>query len=186
MTVEENGYVQLVAHIDLFLNQRVNVMAVNSEDAYGVTSPGGFVFGVQGWHWGEPRPSSITFFLDGTAKVCDQHGRAIKGCVIDNKEVRFASGPPSPDDKPNARAGLATHAQVIAALAAERIDWQKLTYAGWPQLPYAQMKALLNIPITPVDELRKIKDSTLRKDALRVRREHDEARLKEVQASESE
>ena len=42
-------------------------------------SPGGFVFGVAGWTWGEQRPTSITFFLDGSAMVCDQHGRPIKG-----------------------------------------------------------------------------------------------------------
>ena len=70
------------------------------EDLYGVTSPGGFVFGVSGWTWGEPRPKSITFFLDNTAKVSDQHGRPIKGTVVDNKEVRFAAGPPSNDDPP--------------------------------------------------------------------------------------
>ncbi len=161
-------------------------MATQNEDVYGVTSPGGFVFGVQGWSWGEPRPKSITFFLDGTAKVSDQHGRPIKGCVVDNKEVRFASGPPSPDDAPDARKGLATHAQVIAALALERVDWKTLTWAGWPQLPYAELKTLISLPPTPIEELRKIRDSSLRKDALRARREVDEERAKEMQAIEEE
>src|SRR5271154_6184694 len=57
-------------------------------------SPGGFAFGVTGWSWGEQRPRSITFFLDGTAKVCDQHGRPIKGTTKDNKEVFFATSAP--------------------------------------------------------------------------------------------
>ena len=156
------------------------------EDAYGATSPGGFIFGVQGWHWGEPRPVAITFFLDNTAKVSDQHGRPIKGCVIDNKEVKFASSAPSPDDAPSARAGFATHLQVITALLAERVDWQKVRYAGWPQIPYDMLKTLPELPPTPIEELRKIKDPALRKDALRARREVDEARAKEFQAIEAE
>ena len=159
---------------------------LNQDDPYGLTSPGGFVFGVSGWTWGEPRPKSITFFLDGTAKVCDQHGRPIPGTEIENKKVLFAKGPPANDDGPNARKNLATHMQVIAALAAERIDWQTLTYAGWPQLPYAELKKLSDLPPTPIEELRKIKDPALRKDALRTRRETDEAREKEMQAINEE
>lgn len=147
-------------------------------------SPGGFVFGVQGWTWGEPRPKSITFFLDNTAKVCDQHGRPIRGTVVDSREVRFATTAPGNNDPPSARAGLATHAQVIAALAAERVDWRSLTCAGWPQLPYEQLRGLPELPPTPLEELRKIVDTDLRKDALRARREADEARAKENEALE--
>ena len=156
------------------------------ESLYGVTSPGGFVFGISGWHWGEPRPKSITFFLDNTAKVCDQHGRPIKGTIVDTKEIRFAQGAPGNDDAPNARKGLATHAQVVAALATERIDWTKLACAGFPQLPYAELKKLANLPPTPIEELRKIKDAQLRKDALRARRELDEAVAKEALATADE
>lgn len=151
-----------------------------------VVSPGGFVFGVQGWNWGEPRPKSITFFLDGTAKVSDQHGRRIKGTTVDNKAVLFADGPPTIDDMPGARAHLATHEQVIAALALERVDWKTLSWAGWPQLPYIQLKALPDLPPTPLDELRKIKDASLRKDALKIRREADAARMEEMAAIENE
>ena len=134
-------------------------------------SPGGFVFGVQGWSWGEQRPTCITFFLNGTVKVSDQHGRPIKGTVKDNKPVYFEK---------------CTHAQVIAALADERIDWTTLTCAGWPQLPYAQLKLLKELPPTPLDELRKIADAQLRKDALRIRREVDSAREKEMQVAADE
>jgi hypothetical protein len=149
-------------------------------------SPGGFVFGVQGWTWGEPQPKSITFFLDNTAKVCDQHGRPIKGTMVDNKEVRFAAGPPSNTDPPGSRVSLATHVQVIAALAAERVDWQTLVCTGWPQLPYAELKGLSELPPTPVAELRKISDPQLRKDALRIRREVDGDRAKELATLEEE
>ena len=149
-------------------------------------SPGGFVFGVQGWTWGDPRPKSITFFLDGTAKVSDQHGRPIKGTVVDNKEVRFAQGPPKNDDMPNTRAHLASHAQVVAALTAERVDWRTLVCAGWPQLPYAELEKMPELPPTPLEELRKIRDPMLRRDALRARREADEIRTKEMAEVEEE
>lgn len=136
-------------------------------------SPGGFVFGVSGWTWGDQRPTSMTFFLDGTARVFDQHGRPIKGIVDTktNKAIYFEK---------------CSHAQVITALAEERIDWLALTCAGWPQLPYDQLKTLENLPPTPVSDLQKIKDSVLRKDALRIRREVDEAKVKELQAIEAE
>lgn len=160
-------------------------------------SPGGFVFGVQGWSWGEPRPTSITFFLDGTAKVSDQHGRPIRGTVVDNKEVLFAHGPPKADDPPGSRSKYASHAQVLAALQAELVDWRRLHCAGWPQLPYEQLKELPESLLPPVssdprereaylNELRKIPDKDLRRDALRVRREANDARAKELAASASE
>lgn len=160
---------------------------MNNENLAGeMTSPGGFIFGTQGWTWGEPQPKSITFFLDGTAKVSDQHGRPIKGTVVDNKEVKFAQGPPKNDDVPNARAHLATHAQVIEALAAERVDWRTLQCAGWPQLPYVELKKLGELPPTPLEELRKIRNPELRRDALKARREVDEVRTKELAAVEEE
>mgnify|MGYP001612654436 CR=1 FL=1 len=138
---------------------------------------------MQGWDWGEPRPKTITFFIGcggeccsragetcphhGSAKVCDQHGRPIRGAVVNNKEVVFAT---------------ATHAQVIDALTAERIDWQKLTSAGWPQLPYEQLRQLKSLPPTPEEELLKIFDPRLRRDAIRAKRECLAVRAKEVEA----
>lgn len=156
----------------------------------GLRSPAGFVFGVQGWMWGPPRPTSITFFIDGTAKVSDQYGRPIRGAVIDNKEIRFATEPPPADEngigsgrsvRVSARKGLATHAQVIAALEAEKIDWQTLTYAGFPQLPYADLKRVKQIPPTPIDELIHIPNPVLRRDAVRLRKEMNAVIEKELE-----
>lgn len=156
-------------------------------------SPGGFVFGVQGWIYGQPRPTTITFFLDGTAGVYDQYGRPIKGTVVDNKRVLFASDPPKADvplgERTPERKDLATHAQVIAALAVERVDWRTLTFAGWPQLPYDDLISLFKsgkLPPTPIEDLRSIKDRELRLDALKVRREADAERTKELQLAAEE
>jgi hypothetical protein len=146
-------------------------MASNDNLTGEFQSPGGFIFGVQGWTWGEQRPTAITFMLDGKVKVSDQHGRPIKGTVKDNKPIYF---------------DRCTHAQVVEALAAERIEWTGLVCAGWPQLPYEQLKGMKELPPTPVEELRKIKDPALRKDALRIRREVDAAREKEFQEVEQE
>lgn len=90
---------------------------------------------------------------------------------MDSKEVIFA---------------ISTHAQVVAALAAERVDWRTLTWAGWPQLPYEELCNLKELPPTPVDELKNIRDPKLRKDALRARREYDEVRTKELQEAAEE
>src|SRR5262249_9576158 len=79
------------------------------------------------------------------------------------------------------RVKLATHAEVCAALEAEGIEWQRLAWAGWPQLPYEQLKELAATPPTPTEPLLKIKDAGLRKDALRLRREVDESRAQEAQ-----
>ena len=150
------------------------------------TSPGGFVFGVQGWTWGEQRPSSITFMLDGTAKVSDQHGRPIKGVVKDGKPVYF--------DK-------CTHAQVVAALVEERIDWTKLRFAGWPQLPYDELMKLPQMPPWPFNPehtamtttgakctciMCSVRDPQIRKDALRLRHEQDQQREREMSAAMAE
>lgn len=148
------------------------------------------MFGVQGWTWGDPKPTSITFFLDGTCKVSDQHGRPIKGTFVDNKEVRFADSAPIADHSGDVipRTQFATHEQVIAALVVERVDWHKLTSAGWPQLKYEALRELPpgRVPRTPIEELKKIRDPQLRKDALRFRREMDEERAKESAALDSE
>ena len=162
-------------------------MSISSnDDPYGLRSPGGFVFGVSGWVWGDPKPRCITFYLDGTAQVSDQHGRPIRGALVDNKEVIFASGPPCMDDPPGTRAKFATHMQVIAALEAEGIKWERVRWAGWPQIPYEELKKLPVLPPTPIEELRKIKDSVLRKDALRIRREVDAAQMAELGMVEAE
>lgn len=157
-------------------------------------SPGGQVFGIQGWNWGDPKPKGITFFLDGTAKVTDQHGRPIPGNLNPetNKKVLFALRPPTEGDTDEYRKKFATHEQVIKALEEEKIDWRKLHLAGWPQLRYDKLKTVPNL--IPVDvllsdenldafitELRKIRDTSLRKDALRYVREVYEERQKELQ-----
>lgn len=157
-----------------------------------LVSPGGFEFGLQGWNWGEPRIKSITFFLDNTAMVCDQHGRAIKGAEVDGKRFMFAIVGPELDDSRQRyipRPGLATHAQVIDAITAERVDWLTVTFAGWPQLPYVKLKGLMDagrLPGTPLDELRKIHDKQLRQDALKARREADAVRQEELSAQQEE
>ncbi len=163
-------------------------------------SPGGFVFGVEGWSPGEPKPTSITFFLDGSAMVADQHGYPIKGAIIDGKEFWFATTPPAGDQdkeylmpyeprsiKVRGRdVQLATHVEVIKALALERVNWTSLAWAGTPQLPYEELKKVERLHTASIDELRRIPDATLRKDALRVRREWEAARRKEIEAIEAE
>lgn len=173
----------------------------------GNISPGGFEFGVQGWTWGEPVPKSITFFMDGTAMVCDQYGRPIKGSVVDGREVWFASRPPQEDDPnpghiPVTKGGgrprivkLATHAEVIAALSADRVDWRTLTRAGWPQLPYEEMKKLDKLPPYPFNEIHNadhpacsclrcsVKDPAVRRDITRIKAEYvDAVKPAEVEA----
>ena len=184
-----------------------------------VTSPGGFVFGVQGWSWGEQQPKSITFFLDGSAMVTDQYGRVIRKAVDQEmREVIFADKPPdgNRDDTTRVvpRPQFASHAQVIAALTAEGIEWtayevrwrdkagamkargrltladagklqtkllqegctqvlmdRSISCAGWPQLPYEQLKKL-GAPLPTNEgydrELRKITNTDLRRDALKM------------------
>lgn len=90
-------------------------------------SPGGHEFGVTGWTWGAPVPKSITFYLDNTATVADQYGRKILRAISpEGVELRFADSPPDASrdrDLVVPRPQFATHQQVLAALAAERIDW---------------------------------------------------------------
>lgn len=113
-----------------------------------VRSPGGFIFGIQGWQYGEVRPISITFFIDNTTRVSDHHGNMIP---------EFTG----------------THKEVITKLKESGLDWQKLNSAGWPQIPYAELKSLSQLPITPIDELAKIKNKELRHDAMKIRKEVD-------------
>lgn len=195
-------------------------------------SPGGFDFGIQGWSYGEPVPRSITFFIDNTAVVTDQYGRVIRRAILpDGREIKFADKPPESmqDGVVVARPEFATHAQVIEALVAERIDWQSyevrqikkdgtqnvvsgltldkailkqrqfidggarsasiersIVYAGWPQLPYEELKKLTEVPHTPESTLMKIADPVLRRDALRLRRETSQAVKQELEVSTSE
>ena len=176
----------------------------------GVVSPGGFEFGVQGWTYGEARPVTITFFLDGSAMVSDQYGRPIKGALVNGKEVFFAVTPPNEEvdssspyhqryheviegGKVKNKTPLATHAEVIAALEAERVDWLKLTRAGTPQLPYEELvklppSALPPVATAPEDQdaylhqLMKIRDKELRRAALRMRREMYEGVAAEIES----
>lgn len=124
-----------------------------------VKSPGGFVFGIQGYEYGEIRPTSITFFIDGTTRVSDHRGNPIP-----------------------AYAG--SHQEVIAKLADVGIDWQKLTSAGWPQIPYDELKELHTVPPTPIEELAKIREKSLRADAIKMRREVDAAAVEETEVVE--
>lgn len=196
-----------------------------------VKSPGGFTFGIEGWNWAQPIPKSITFFTDGSAMVCDQYGRHIRRAVgLDGAEVHFADTPPAANTEGVVvpRPQYADHAQVIAALAADRFNWldyevryrdrggnkvrpgltleaanklrdrlikdgthvdgvfRSITCAGWPQLPYDELLELDELPPTPIEELKKIPNAQLRKDALRIRREKNEAMAKELQAAEVE
>ena len=58
--------------------------------------------------------------------------------------------------------------------------------AGWPQLPYDDLKKLPELPPTPREELEKIRDPKIRKDALRVKAEVMAAREKELAAMREE
>lgn len=152
-------------------------------------SPGGFVFGPQGFTWGQSIPKGITFFLDNTCTVTDQYGRPIRGVVgLDNKPTLFAPNPPDAvqDNIIIPRPQYATHQKTIEALESERIDWKKLTCAGFPQLPYEELKKLPALPPTPIRELKKIVDKDLRKAAIKARKEADELRARELRISDEE
>lgn len=167
---------------------------------------GGTPFGVEGWVPPEQRVRSITFFLDGTAMVCDQRGQPVRGVDVNGKATYFALTPPvHHNPKPGYRAGqvvggrqqylkLATHAEVVAALAEERVDWEQLTWAGWPQLPYEQLKALQKPPLWPFAEGHvagspvglsctcvrcSVRDPELRAASLRYRKELEEQQVEE-------
>ncbi len=177
------------------------VMAFQGQDGWrgGIgVSPGGFEFGLQGWMWPDPVPRAVTFFLDGSALVSDQFGRPIKGAEVDGRQYYFATCAPAGDrdevspyqrrtvEVNRKQVPLATHAEVVACLEAERVDWIKLTHAGTPQLPYEQLKRVPDLPPVEEAQLRRIPDAELRRAALRVRREVMESRAKEMQAAEVE
>lgn len=208
----------------------------HQQDSYGMMrSPGGHEFGVQGWNPAPPMPKSITFFLDGSAMVSDQYGRPIRCSVVGDKMVVFADRPPdgNQDGLVVPRPGFASHAQVVAALLEEGINW--LTYqvgwrlktggyrtktgltldaaikaqktlmeegnsqvtvarevvcAGWPQLPYEELKKLPPSALPPIqasrpsheaylEDLSKIPNPELRTAAIKFRREMYEASCKE-------
>lgn len=168
-------------------------MARQQEDLYGFKSPGGFVFGVTGWNWGDQIPRSITFFLDNTCKISDQWGRPIKGGEKDGKIILFAPAPPTQDDLPGSRSKYATHKEVVDYLMSDlHLDWRKLVWAGFPQLPYEELKKTNGL-LWPFDDSHRtdgkcscahccIKETSVRKDALRLRREISDNRLKEERA----
>lgn len=169
----------------------------HQEDIYNLPSPSGHIFGVQGFTYGVAVPKCITFFLDNTAKVCDQHGRPMRGTMVDNKKVEFAQGPPQADDKPGARSHLATHKQVIAALLYEKVDWQTLEMAGWPQLTYDELKEMKKFPAWPFDSTHSvreqrqcyclfccIKDKGAREAALRYKLDQDRVIQQQIEAAE--
>lgn len=196
-------------------------------------SPAGF--GIQGWSYGTPVPRGITFFLDGSAMVVDQYGRAIRGVVmITGEAVLFAMTPPDAvrDGPVVPRPQYGSHSKVIEAMLNEGVQWlgyevrwasksggvrthgnmtreaalerqaqltketgvgsvvvaRQIVCAGWPQLPYEELKKLPqdSLPYTPMDDLRTIPDVLLRKDAMRMRREMEAQRLKEVQMADEE
>jgi hypothetical protein len=106
-----------------------------SDGAGNGLSPGGFEFGVTGWRWAAPIPSSVTFYLDGTASVFDQYGRPIKGVVLPNgKECKFATTPPKADDSDVVlRKQFATHAEVVEIMLSEKVDLiQEMNSVGTP------------------------------------------------------
>ena len=97
-----------------------------SSGAGGGISPGGFEFGIVGFQWAEPIPKSITFFLDNTAMVTDQYGRQIRRAISpDGAEVKFADCAPDASREGDIfpRPQFATHAQTLAALRGEKVDW---------------------------------------------------------------
>lgn len=61
---------------------------------------------------------------------------------------------------------------------------QVITCAGWPQLPYEVLKRLKELPPAHTEELRRIRDDRMRKDALLIRRERNEIRSKELAEEE--
>lgn len=158
---------------------------VRATDRGNQISPGGFEFGIQGFQYGPARPYTITFFRDNTAMVADQYGIPIKGVhdLKNNTFVFFATTPPEENNlgelhaRPKVKAPnpngtghmevpLATHREVIDALAKERYDWQDIEYAGWPQLAIEEIKKLRRLPVLPIEsegDLKKIKDKNLRK-----------------------
>ena len=189
-------------------------MAFEGQSPNNGNSPGGFEFGIRGWAYGPPVAKSITFFLDNTCVVCDQYGRKITRAVLDSgEEGRFADSAPDANREGDVhpRPQFATHAQVIAALLAEKVDWlsyevryrdksggnkvrgglvldaatklqakllhdgcnpvmvdRTIACAGWPQLPYAELKKIGELPPTPEAELRTVTITEERFDRIKA------------------
>lgn len=66
--------------------------------------------------------------------------------------------------------------QIIQQGNREVIVCRTVEFAGWPQLPYEELKKLTQLPPTPEEELRRIRDPQLRRDALRIKHEFETAR----------
>lgn len=150
-----------------------------------ITSPGGIDFGIQGWDYGEIRPTTVVFLITGIARVCDHHGNPIEELC----------GP---------------HAEVLATLKEAGFDWHiaddekstlwlvrksrgkmdknvtMMSVAGFPHLPYAELKKMPRLPETPIDELRNIKNKKHRNDALKARAEADRENQRSMDAEEGE
>lgn len=143
-------------------------------------SPRDIPFGIEGWSYGEIKPTTITFFTDGSAIVADHRGNPIEKLGT----LSLPTLPPSSDeDSPSKRAKYPRHSEIIAELTTMGINWQKLVYAGWPQLEYEALCEIEALPPTPREELAKIRNKALRADALKKR---DEADAEALALAESE
>ncbi len=161
-----------------------------------VRSPGGHVFGLQGFQFADPIVCALTFYLDNTCEVHDQYGRPVRGVITkDNKTVLFAPDPPNADRGNDAYRGphkYATHMETVIALEGENIDWRKLPFAGTPQLDLERLQSIKDrLPEgVPIEQLHKIKSPELRAAALRVRLELDQSyndrKLREEKQAQTE
>ena len=132
------------------------------------------MFGIQGFSYANPIPHGITFMLDDTTVVYDQYGRVCTGKAI-------------PGDKDRKCEYEGTHKEVIERLRANGIDWQNLSWAGFPQLPYSDLKKLKHIPQElSEDDWKKVPHGTIRKDMKRAAAEWKEDRKKEELLQEAD
>lgn len=96
------------------------------------------------------------------------------------------------DNRANSRSGLtlaeATKQQtrLLQEGHATVMVGRTITCAGWPQLPYSDLIKLPELPPTPIEDLRKIRDPEARKAALRLKCEAIEMREKEMAATEED
>lgn len=103
-------------------------------------------------------------------------------------EVRYVANDGRQRTSPNLTLEKANELmEKMASSGTQKVGvFRMIACAGFPQLPYDLLKKLPELPPTPYEELRKIRDSKLRQDALKARRERDEQREKELQATEAE
>ena len=106
-------------------------------------------------------------------------------------EVRWASKTGGVKTQGNMTLEAAVKRQAVLAKdagVASCVVGRQIVCAGWPQLPYEELKKLPveALPLSPMDDLRCIPDVQLRKDAMRMRREMEAIRLKEVQMATEE